>query len=124
MNKLIAPIFGFLMAVGIFIPEFAAAQAIRPEDCPPILCALTNNEDGIRGAIITLINYLLGFMGLIATIAIIIGGFYYLTSGGDDAGAEQGKNIIKYAAIGIIIILLSYAIVNFLLDALTGQAGD
>ncbi|MBI3256078.1 MAG: hypothetical protein HYZ63_03855, partial [Candidatus Andersenbacteria bacterium] len=41
------------------------------------------------------------------------GGFLYVISGADEGNAKKGKQIVTYAIIGLIIIGLSVAIVNF-----------
>jgi len=116
MKKFVAPLLGLLAVVGIFGADIGFAQMINPLDRPQNLTDATTLWDGsFRSAITQLINYILFFLGLVATIMIIYGGFLYVTSGGDDAGAEKGKKILMYAAIGLIVVLISYALVNTLL---------
>ncbi len=68
----------------------------------------------IRQYLLRVTNFFLAFVGLLATIMLIYGGFLYITTGADD-GAEKGKKIVLYAAIGILLILLSFALVNTLI---------
>jgi hypothetical protein len=49
---------------------------------------------------------------------VIYGGFLYITSQGEDT--EKAKKVLMYAAIGIVIILISFALVNTLLTAADG----
>lgn len=65
----------------------------------------------------TVVNFALGFLGLVATVIIIYGGVLYVTSRGDENQAGEGKKAISYAVIGIVIILGSFAIVNTLIGA-------
>ncbi|MNR60667.1 hypothetical protein D3C85_1822070 [compost metagenome] len=51
---------------------------------------------------------------------LIIGGIRYTVSGGNQSAITAAKNTIMYAIVGIIIAVLAYAIVNFVLSALTG----
>ncbi len=69
---------------------------------------------GIRQQVVDIINYVLSFLGLIAIIAIIYAGFIMIFSDGDEGAVTKARKIIIYAGIGIIIIFLSYAIVNFI----------
>ncbi len=78
--------------------------------------ALTQNRSA-REFIQTIINFALSFLGLIATIMVIWGGVQYVLSGGDEEMKTKGKNTITYAAIGIIIVLGSFALVNTLIAA-------
>ena len=69
-------------------------------------------------------NVIKGFLvlvGVVATIFLIIGGVQYLTSAGDEKKAATAKQTILYAIIGIIVIALSAAIVNFTIGAITGN---
>lgn len=68
-----------------------------------------------------LINvFLVGVLGIIAFVALIVGGFMYLLAGPDAAKAEKGKKTIAYAITGLILASLSYSftaiIVNLLND--------
>lgn len=68
--------------------------------------------------ITTLINYFLGFLGLIAVAFLIYAGVLMVTAGGDDDQVTKARKIITYAVVGIVIILLSWTIVTFVTDAL------
>src|SRR5574344_1253072 len=54
-------------------------------------------------------------VGAISVIMLIYGGIRYILSGGDSKKVTDAKNTILYAIIGLVISLLSYAIVNFIL---------
>jgi hypothetical protein len=121
MTKFLSASFLGLALAAFFVPD-VAAQLIDPTtDVPANLINATNGEGGVKRLIVTFINWALGFLGLIAVVAIIIGGYYYLLSGGDEGTAGKGRKIIIYAIIGIIIILLSFAIVNTVLTIGTGE---
>lgn len=72
----------------------------------------------------TIINWALGFLGFIAVAFVIYGGFLMVTAGGDDGAIDKGKKIITYAGIGIIIILISAALVNTISNAGLGDTGQ
>lgn len=93
------------------IPDVLAG-AINPEDRPDIVPG-----GSLRGLVLTIINYFLGFLGLLAVIMIIYGGVTYVTSAGNDEAVGNAKKIIMYALIGIIVILLSFVVVNTILSA-------
>lgn len=83
--------------------------------------ALTQNRDA-REFIQTIVNFALGFLGLVAVVIVIYGGSLYVLSRGDEEMATNGKKSISYAAIGIVIILGSFALVNTLLQAGGGDS--
>lgn len=61
---------------------------------------------------------IIGAAGLVAVIFIIIGGINYMTSGGDAGKLKKAKDTILYAVIGLVICVLSFAIVNWAIDAI------
>ena len=68
-----------------------------------------------------IINGFLILLGIVFMILIIYGGFIYMTAGGDEQKITKAKDILKGAAIGMIIILSAYAIANFVIDAITAS---
>lgn len=75
---------------------------------------------GSEGIFRTITNVLLFILGAISVIMIIIGGLRYVISGGNSTNVTAAKNTILYAIVGVIIALLSYAIINFVLGSFTG----
>ncbi len=65
----------------------------------------------LRSFLLNVTNWVLTFLGIICIIMIIYAGYVYIITGGED-GHEKGKKIIMYVAVGIIVILVSYALVN------------
>ncbi len=60
-------------------------------------------------------------VGAVAIIMIIVGGFRYITSGGDSNRVGGAKNTLIYAIVGLIIVALAQIIVHFVLNQ-TGAA--
>ncbi len=77
----------------------------------------------VREYVLNVTNFVLGFLGLVAVLAIIYGGFIYLTAGGDEGKTENGKKSIIYAVIGIVIILGAFALVRTVI-CYVGVGGD
>lgn len=75
---------------------------------------------GNAGIFSTITNVLLFVLGAISVIMIIIGGLRYVVSGGNATNVTAAKNTILYAIVGVIIAILSYAIINFVLGSFTG----
>ncbi len=67
-----------------------------------------------------LIRIFLSFLGIIFTILIIYAGYLYMTAGGEAEKAKKAKKLIKQAVIGLLIILSSYAIATFVINAILG----
>jgi len=65
----------------------------------------------------------LGIVGSIALVMFIYGGFTWMTAAGNAEQITKGKNIIVWAAIGLVVIFASYSLVNFVIkDAILGTA--
>lgn len=69
-----------------------------------------------REFIVNVTNFVLGFLGLAAVIVIIYGGFLYVTAGGEQEQADKGRKSVQYAVMGIIVVLISYALVNTIIS--------
>lgn len=76
----------------------------------------------VGDAIQWIINRIILVLGIVAVIAIIIGGVLYMTSAGDAGKIKKAKDTIMYACIGLIICALSAAIVNFVISILPGSS--
>ena len=79
----------------------------------------TEQDSGLQGTVKTVINVLSVVVGIVAVIMIIVGGFRYITSGGNDASVTSAKNTILYAIIGLVVVALAQVIVRFTLSKLT-----
>ncbi len=66
----------------------------------------------------TMINYFLGILGLVAVGFLIYAGILMVTAGGNEEQVGKARKLIMYAIAGIVIILLSYTIVQFVTAAL------
>ncbi len=65
-----------------------------------------------------IIRAALGFLGIIAVVIILIGGFKWMTAGGTEEKVEEAKKLIIAGIIGLAIILSAYAIASFVIDQL------
>ncbi|MDP1709512.1 MAG: pilin, partial [Candidatus Komeilibacteria bacterium] len=65
----------------------------------------------------------LGFLGIIAVIMFITGGFKWMMAGGSEQEVTDAKNRIKNAVIGLVIVFASYVIVNFVVSQLSDATG-
>lgn len=72
----------------------------------------------LESVIVTIINIAFLAAGLVAVIYLIIGGFRYVTSGGNAEAIEGAKATILNAIIGLIVIFISFLLVNYILRSL------
>ena len=73
--------------------------------------------DGIGNLINTVINLLSIVVGIGAVIMIMVGGFKYITSGGDSGKAGSAKSTIMYAVLGLVVVALAQFLVKFVVNA-------
>ncbi len=78
----------------------------------------------IFSILMTVINWAITFIGILAVIIFIYGGFVYLTSQGESDKIEQGKKIILYAIVGIIVSVLGVVAVTTINSIITGGQGS
>ena len=55
----------------------------------------------------------------VAVMFVIIGGYFYITSAGNEETAEKGKKTLINAIIGIVVIVLAYAIINVIVNQIS-----
>ncbi len=75
----------------------------------------------LRDFIQKVLNFALTFLGIIAIVAIIYAGYLYILSGGDESNTDNAKKIVMYVVVGILVVTVSYALVNTVLtQTITG----
>ena len=86
-------------------------------------CPATSEQEGqdaVNKIITLVINIFSIAVGVVSVIMIIIGGFKYITSGGDSGNVTGAKNTILYAIIGLVVVALAQLIVKFVLGKASG----
>src|SRR3989344_6158133 len=66
-----------------------------------------------------IVNWALIFAGVAALFFVIYAGIKYVTSGGEEEKIKSARETLTYALIGLVIIILSFAIIN-IISAITG----
>jgi len=74
-------------------------------------------------AIANVIALLLQFAALIAVVFLMIGGFWYLTAAGNEEQSEKGRKALTSAIIGLIVIIMAYAVVRVIANVLVTNLG-
>ena len=67
----------------------------------------------IRDVIVNIVNIALGFLGIVAVIIILYGGYLWMTSEGNAEQVDRAKQTLRNGIIGLAIILAAYAIAFF-----------
>ncbi|MFH1047914.1 MAG: hypothetical protein V1738_06450 [Patescibacteria group bacterium] len=77
-----------------------------------------SDPDQLPQMIGRIINVALGLLGMVLLVLIIYGGFLWMTAQGNSDQVDKAKQIMTNAVIGLVIIMASYAIANFVFDAI------
>jgi hypothetical protein len=131
-SKIAALFVGFaLIAVPIALPSvtYAAAdinnclsQGSGLSVTAGNTCTPANTAQGvtqINNLVTDVINIFSAVVGIISVIMIIVGGFQYITSGGDTGKVGTAKTTIIYAIVGLIVVAFAQFIVQFVLNKVT-----
>ena len=126
MNKLTSAIAVLTFVFALAAPATVGAASIN-DSLNKGTCLSTSDTNCDSGDADTKINDLIGkvidiftlVVGVTSVIMIILGGFKYITSGGDSGNVTGAKNTIMYAIIGLVVVALAQVIVRFVLKKAT-----
>jgi len=109
-------------ACDAFVEQYTK-QGKDPKENPAYesICGSAKGEEDAKAVVKSVLSTVFTWTGIISVIVVIIGGVFYITSQGEPDKIKRAKNAILYAVIGLIISLLSFAIVNFVLTAMQGS---
>ena len=74
--------------------------------------------------ITAIINVALGLLGVVAVVIILIGGFKWMTGGGNEDKVGEARKLIFAGIIGLAIILSAWAIAKFVIQSLQKATGS
>lgn len=106
----------FAQGDSVNIPEQvcqSVGKVFGDEGCDP-----EDSEERVYSVVRTILNVFSIVVAVVAVIMIIVGGFRYITSGGDSNGVQAAKNTILYAIVGLVIVLFAQVIVQFVIARL------
>ena len=93
-----------LILMLLFIPMVIGAATIEK----PI------KSESFTELLQAIIEWITDIAVVIAPLIIVYGGFLHITSAGDPAKSSQGKKVILYAAIGLLVALLAKSLIGIL----------
>jgi len=121
----------FILLAMIMVPVFAIALTANAQADDMLWGGYESNVQSQSGLGNTdpremagqVINIVLGFLGIIAVLIILLGGFKWMTAGGNEDGIGEAKQMIGAGVIGLVIILASFGIAQFVVSALYNATG-
>lgn len=64
------------------------------------------------------LNLVYFLAGSIAVIMVIVAGIMYVTSSGDSGRVTKAKNMLTYAIVGLVVVIIAFAITNWVIGVL------
>jgi len=114
MKKLFSIIF-FITIVAMPVVAFAQIDPQCPgtEQSLGLLAPLFHTKIcSLNELALYTVNLLLSIIAVISVLFVVIGGFRYVTSNGNEEAASKGRQTITNAVIGLVIAMLSYTIIR------------
>jgi len=124
LHKKIIITLGIIFGMSLlFTPKQALAIDVYDDVCSgsnadTALC-VNKDKDELAPMIKIIVNNLLYILGAVSVLVIIFSGISYTLSAGDANQVSKAKNTLMYAIVGLIVAILSYGIVNFVIDTIT-----
>jgi hypothetical protein len=73
----------------------------------------------LGGVFTSVVQTILGFGAIVLFIMLVVGGFRYITAGGDPKALEGAKNTLTYAILGIVLVASAFLVLR-LIEQFTG----
>ena len=126
MKKLVGLAATAALAAGTLMPVMTMAQGLTANDLGvnAIEGDIKLGSGDVRQTAARIINVALGFLGIIAVVIVLVGGFKYMISGGNEDKTTEAKNLIVAGIIGLAIILSAWAITSFVISQLLTATSD
>ena len=125
MKKLLKNLAAFAIITAFLVPVFALPALAQGQTGDPFGVnqvdtglgdTLGDIDQDPREIIGRFIKFALGFLGLIAVSIILIGGFKWMTSGGNEEKTGEAKKLLGAGVIGLIIVLASWGLATWLIN--------
>ena len=110
------------VALGTSLVYAQQAFATAKFDSQTIQGGMQGNTNTADSVVQTMVSYLLGFLGILAVLYALYGGFLILTAGSSEDNVKKGRKVLMHAIFGLIIIYLANSIIGFVITNLLGNA--
>lgn len=114
VKKLLIGFLTLALALSMSTAALAAIDDDFTAGADPSFGDVLQEGEGDLGATIeSVMQWIFGFLGVIAVLVILYGGFMWMTAGGNDDKVKKAKQILISGIIGLVIVLSAYAIATF-----------
>lgn len=107
-------------AVSLLFNNTAQAECVPSAN--PMGCIPTDigTDKSIEQILVDILNASLDLLFLIVLGFMVYGGYFWMTSMGNEEKVKKSKQILTASIIGLLIVLASLSITNFIVDAIGG----
>jgi len=81
------------------------------------------NDFTLVQIIVAIIQIALSLLGIIFLIIIVFAGYSWMTAAGNEEAVKKAQDMIKRAIIGLVTVLMAYAITYFIFNQLPFSGG-
>lgn len=124
MKKLLVAL---MLLAPAMLPARTLAQSVEEDFGTDVLGGIATSGGGTRDLyqmLAGIINTALYFLGGIAVLLFLYGGFKWFTSQGNSDQIDSAKKIMGSAVVGLAIIFASYAAAQFVIRSLYNNTLD
>ena len=123
MKKITKHLISFAILALLFAPVLTFAQSNSADfGLEPVSVGIDGvlSDSDPRAIVGRIINIALGILGIIAVGIILLGGFKWMTAGGNEDKTSEAKQLLGAGVIGLVIILSSWALATFIINQIYG----
>jgi len=117
-RKIISTIFSIFF-LGVFSLSFSLPVLAAPDFGINYAASIDLTDEDPREMAAIIVKIALGFLGIIAVIIILLGGFKWMTAGGNEEKTGEARKLIVAGIIGLVIIFSAWAIASFVINSLS-----
>ena len=133
MKKYLGYVLGGFMALALAAPALMVSAPVHAQldegyfggsDATDFAGTAGLGTGDLPATIASIIRVAMGFLGIVAVVIILYGGFMWMTAAGNDDKVKKAKSIMIAGVIGLVIIVSAFAIANFVLTQITTAVAE
>ena len=128
-KKIIAGLMTLSLVSVMALPMAVGASSADSSNCGtgvgqvPCVSDLGLGSTSLSALVTNIISLILGFLGILAVLIVLWGGFIWMTAGGEQDKVDKAKKLIISGIIGLVIIFAAYAIATFVISNMASFTG-
>jgi len=104
------------MAASLLLPALVMAQPDMTQGLGQFQTETQLTNADFTVVLGRIVKIVIGFLGLIAVVIILIGGFQWMTSAGDEDKIGGARKLMTAGVVGLFIVVIAYAIALFVMN--------